>query len=97
MMYILSTTIGLHVCGSWHITKQKKWKNNTMPTYKTFFIFLKPINKILLCIYCSRSYKKTHFLNGCSTKNCKILNDFKFSYCTSISFTIKKLITKLHP
>jgi hypothetical protein len=39
IMYIFSTTIGLHICGSRHITKPKKNEKYKMPTYKIFAFF----------------------------------------------------------
>jgi hypothetical protein len=87
--YTFSTTIRLHVCGSWHNTKPKKKEKKY--SAHLFFLFLKVIvfskkekfiNHLLF-----KKCKKTHVLNGFSTKNCKLLNGLKFSWCTSISLT----------
>jgi len=87
--YIFSMTIGTYVCDSWHITKLKKMKKNTL--FKKSFFFLRefffPI--FLLCIYCTKNGKNP-FFDWISTKILEILYGPKFSWCISISFTTKK-------
>ncbi len=98
--YIFSTAIGRHICGLWHITKPKKNEKiiqcppiKYFPFFKVIFFPKKEFIMHLLLKKC----KKTHFLNGFSAKNCKLLNGLKFSWCTSISITTKKNHYKIPP
>jgi hypothetical protein len=91
IIYSFSTTIGLHVCGSWNIFKQKKLKRimqfpslKSPPLWYSSGFF--PIRMILLCIY-SKMQNNTHFLNEISSKNFKSLNGPRFNSCISISYT----------
>ncbi len=77
-----------------HYQTKEKWKHNTMVMYEIFFFFLKVVvsslKKEFIMHLLIRKCKKTHFLNGFSTKICKFLIGFKFSWCISISLTTKK-------
>jgi hypothetical protein len=46
--------------------------------------------------FVTKQMQKTHFLNGISSKKIKFLNCFKFNWCTSISYTIKKFTQEFH-
>jgi len=78
-----------------HYQTKENWKNNAMSVYKSPFLIygngFSPKKKILLCIYCSKMKKTTHFSNEILSKNFKYPNIFRFNLCLSISYTIKKI------
>jgi hypothetical protein len=90
---IFSTTIGFHVCGSWHITKKKKQK--AMSICKISFSFLRqsfsPRKKVYFAFIVQKC-KQITFLNGFSTNSFKFLNGPIFNAFIWRSFT-----TKIHP
>jgi len=88
IIYSFSTTIGPNVCGAWNITKQMKiqkliqcpsikspslWYGNGFLKRKYYYAFI------------VKQMKKTHILNGISSKNFQFLNDPRFNWCISIS------------
>jgi hypothetical protein len=91
--YSFLTAIRPHVYDSWNITKQKKIeKIMQFPFIKSPLLwygsgFSLKIRYYYACI--TNNYKTTHFLNGISSKNFKILNYLRFNWCISISYTIK--------
>ncbi len=92
--------IGLHVCGSWNITKQKKIEKIIQcPFMKSLLLWYGSgffLKKSYCYAFIAQKCKKIPFLNEISSKNFKSSNGLWFNSCIPISYTIKKFTQEFY-